>query len=68
MADLLVNYWEAILSRQTERIQTVYRALSPEEQQTVRQHLRRMASEPDWHPAQRVSAEKALRVLEDETE
>jgi len=63
MVDLFGNYWEEMLSRQPQRIRAAYLALDGEAQQAVLAHLRRMTSEPDWHPAQVESATIALQVI-----
>jgi hypothetical protein len=55
--------WERLLSREAELVRNTFNELSPEEQQAVIHHLRRMASEPGWHPEQRLSAQSALEVI-----
>ena len=55
--------WDHLLSRQTKRIQSAFERLSTREQDAVITHLQRMATEPDWHPEQRISAQAALQAL-----
>ena len=57
--------WDALLSRQPERVREAFRGLTGEERSAVLRHLRRMAEEPDWHLEQRRSAREALIALED---
>jgi hypothetical protein len=59
-------FWEQLLSRQPEQILAVYTRLSPDEQENVLSHLERMATEPGWHPEQRLSAQAALLAILDE--
>ena len=66
MTDSIEDFWEEILSRQTERIQAAFASLSVEEKVAVLQHLKRMTSEPGWHPEQIASASKALETLNHE--
>lgn len=65
-SDPLEVLWDALLSRQAAQIQAAYTALDPASQQVVLAHLRRMASEPDWHPEQTISAQAALVALGEE--
>ena len=67
MDDAVVTYWEEILSRQPERIQEAFSALSEEEKMAVVNHLNRMTNEPGWHPEQVESASKALQTLNDKS-
>lgn len=60
----LEELWERLLSREAGQVRAAFAALPPEDQKTVRAHLQRMASEPDWHPEQRLSAQAALQALE----
>jgi len=57
--------WDALLSREAERVRTSYSSLSSQEQQGVLAHLRRMATEEGWHPEQRKSALTALEAIEE---
>ncbi len=57
------DIWEALLSRETEQIRHAYDGLSAEEQQAVLAHLKRMTSEPGWHPEQVLSAQAALKAI-----
>lgn len=56
--------WDALLSRQPDQVRAMYAALTGEEQRSVIDHLRRMATEPDWHPEQTRSAKEALAALQ----
>ena len=66
MIDPFANFWEEILSRQPERIRTAFENLIEDEKRTVLSHLKKMGTEPDWHPEQVESALAALRVLGEE--
>ncbi|KPL84271.1 hypothetical protein SE15_03780 [Thermanaerothrix daxensis] len=57
------TFWEAILSRDPQQIRATFAPLDRESQMAVMQHLFRMATEPGWHPEQRLSARKALEAL-----
>jgi hypothetical protein len=59
----LENLWEALLSRQPEQVRKAFAGLQAAERQSVREHLNRMATEPGWHPEQRLSAQAALEAL-----
>lgn len=59
----LENLWDALLSRNPERIRQAFAGLDAEERQAVQTHLQRMATEPGWHPEQRLSAQTALESL-----
>jgi len=56
-------FWDAILSRDPQQIRTAFAPLGRAEKQAVLQHLYRMATEPGWHPEQRLSARTALKAL-----
>jgi hypothetical protein len=58
--------WDNLLSRQLERVRKAYRSLDKDEQVAVLAHLRKMESEPGWHPEQRTSAIVALEALGEE--
>jgi hypothetical protein len=58
------DLWDALLSRQAERVRAAFGSLDIEHQHAVSAHLQRMASEDDWHPEQRLSAQAALAALE----
>jgi hypothetical protein len=63
----LETIWEDLLSRQPEKIRAAYEGLEPDEQQAIFVHLQRMASEADWQPEQRNSAQAALLALRKQT-
>jgi hypothetical protein len=60
----LDQLWAQIFSSDPAQIRQAWDSLSPEEQSHVRDHLRRMQSEPGWHPSQQASAQAALQALE----
>ena len=62
-AEPLALLWNAILSRQTRRIQSAFQALDPAAQKALSAHLQRMASEEGWHPEQQKSAQAALDAI-----
>lgn len=66
--DNLDNLWDDILSSDPARIRRAWGNLTDEEALTVLEHLRRMKDEPGWQPAQRESAEVALRIVRDQPE
>lgn len=55
--------WEALLSRQPERIRQAFFGLDDASRAVVREHLRKMVREPGWHPQQVKSARAALKAL-----
>ena len=55
--------WDNLLSRQQKLVRAAFEALGEDEQVAVLVHLRKMTSEPDWHPEQRTSALVALEAL-----
>ena len=64
----LDDLWDDILSSDPARIRRAWENLTDEESLAVLEHLRRMKDEPDWQPAQRESAEVALRVVREQPE
>ena len=62
-SNFLENLWDNLLSRQPELIKPAYKALNLQEQESVLAHLNRMSTDPDWHPEQRISAQTALKTL-----
>jgi hypothetical protein len=62
-SDSLENIWDRLLSRVPEQVRSAYSGLRIEEKQAVLKHLRKMSTEPGWHPEQRRSAEAALKAL-----
>ena len=65
MSDSTEVFWGEILSRQAERVQTAYSTLSEDEKFAILKHLKRMTTEPGWHPDQVESASTALEILKD---
>ena len=61
--DDLELLWDSLLSRRTTLIRAAWATLSPDEQQAVYAHLRRMTTEEGWTEPQRDSAQVALGVL-----
>ncbi len=61
----LEQTWDGILSRETQRVGSVFDQLTKENQKVVLNHLHKMAEEEGWHPEQVKSARFALEVLED---
>jgi len=55
--------WDYLLSRDQNRVRAAFAGLDPAEKKAVLEHLRRMSSEPGWHPEQRESARAALHAL-----
>ncbi len=56
--------WADILSREATLVLEAWETLTAEEQQAVRAHLERMATEEGWTQPQRLSALAALRILD----
>lgn len=63
--DTLERLWDSLLSRQPELVRAAFKPLRAEEKQAVLAHLKKMVSEPGWHPEQQLSAGAALKALED---
>jgi hypothetical protein len=64
--DWLEEFWSDILSEEPLRIMAAWVTLDAEEQNTVRSHLMRMASEAGWAEVQRLSARAALQAISDD--
>lgn len=60
----LEKTWDALLSRETEQIQSTYLSLDGQNQRVVLEHLKKMVSEPGWHPEQMTSARAALDAIQ----
>jgi hypothetical protein len=60
----LEKTWDGILSRDEQKIQTTYLGLDVQNQHVVLEHLKKMATEPGWHPEQVKSARTALKAIE----
>lgn len=60
----LEKTWDALLSREPQKIQETFKQLDPESQRVVIDHLKKMASEDGWHPEQVLSARAALDALQ----
>lgn len=61
--DDLEALWDALLSREADLIRQAFNALRAEEKKAILAHLKRMTSEPGWHPEQVASARAALEAL-----
>lgn len=59
----LALFWDAILSRQTTRIQSAYNSLDPSSRRALLVHLRRMVTEEGWQAEQVLSAQTALEAI-----
>jgi len=59
----LEKLWSDLLSKQKELIQHAFDSCTPSEQRNIANHLRRMATEADWHVEQQKSAMFALKIL-----
>ncbi len=55
--------WDALLSRESKRIQFAYEDLSLAEKEAVVEHLKSMATESGWHVEQKRSAQFALDAI-----
>jgi len=62
--DKLEEFWDIMLSRETEQIIIAFQGLSKEEQKNIQKHLNCMVLEDGWLPEQRTSAQTALDVIE----
>ena len=63
--DAITQFWDALLSREPERIRRIFQPLDPATRKSVIDHLQRMASEEGWHPEQRLSARAAIDAVRD---
>jgi hypothetical protein len=64
-SDPLTQFWDALFSRQPERIRQVVVQLDSATRSALIAHLQRMVTEPDWQPVQRDSAQAALDAIRD---
>ena len=60
----LEKTWDALLSREPEKIVQTFSTLDPDSQHVVLEHLKNMVSEAGWHPEQVISAQAALKALQ----
>lgn len=60
--------WEQLLSGEAARVRRAWHELTDEEAAAVLDHLRRMASEDGWQPAQRQAAAAALDAIQAEAD
>lgn len=66
-ASFLEQAWDDLLSRDAKRVIDRFLLLDIESQKTVLDHLNKMASEEGWHPEQVISANAALKALNERT-
>lgn len=64
----LQDIWDALLSRQAERVLAMYNSLGSRDKERVLAHLMRMSTESGWHPEQRASAIAALAAIQGKTQ
>ena len=57
------DIWDAILSRNPNKIIMVFKVLSEQDKTNVIRHLYKMSTEDGWHPEQKVSADTALKII-----
>jgi hypothetical protein len=62
----LEKTWDALLSRDPEKIVRTFSTLDLDSQHVVLEHLKKMVSETGWHPEQVISAQAALQALQSE--
>jgi hypothetical protein len=60
----LEKFWDGILSEDKAAVLSAFLSVPLAEQQQCLAHLREIVTGADWQPAQRRSAEFALKVLE----
>ena len=63
-SEWLEAFWGDMLSEDAPRIESAWQLLTAEDQDAVRDHLKRMISEDGWADVQRESAQAALAVIE----
>ena len=63
--DFFEHFWDALLSREPERIRSAFLSLDEPDQAQVIKHLRRMVGEAGWHAEQKKSARAALKAIKD---
>jgi len=59
----LEKTWDGLLSREPEKVRLTFSSLDEQNQRVVLEHLKKMASEPGWHPEQVLSAQTALDAI-----
>jgi hypothetical protein len=57
-------FWDNLLSREADKIESAWRSLPQAYRKDVRDHLVAMVTELDWHPEQVKSAEAALNIID----
>ncbi len=63
--DPLEQFWNAILSRQPQRIRRAVKQLNAPARAALLIHLQSMISEEGWLPQQRESAQIAIDVIQE---
>jgi hypothetical protein len=61
--DWLEEFWGDLLSEEPLRVVAAWVTLDPDEQESVRAHLTRMATESGWARSQRTAARVALDAI-----
>lgn len=62
--DPLEQFWNAVLSRQPQRIRRAVKPLDTAARAALLAHLQRMVIEEGWLPQQRDSAQAAIDVIQ----
>ena len=57
--------WDNLLSREFGLIKSSFQNLNQSDRNSVREHLNRMTIEDGWHPEQKISAQIALKIIEE---
>ena len=57
-------FWDNLLSREADKIESAWRSLPQLYRKDVRDHLVAMVTELDWHQEQVKSAEAALNIID----
>ena len=55
--------WDGLLSREPQKIKSIFRDLNQSERSIVIEHLNRMTTEDGWHPEQKSSAQISLQTI-----
>jgi hypothetical protein len=57
--------WDGLLSKEPEKVKSIYQNLGIKDREYAISHLKRMANEDGWHPLQKSAAQVALRLIRD---
>ena len=63
MVKSMEEFWDAILSRNPNKIITAFKALPDQDKRNVIRHLNKMSTEDGWHAAQKISADTAIKII-----